>query len=35
MADQALRNPGSMTSGAPEMEMGAQNQIQSQLDELM
>ena len=35
MADQALRNPGSMTGGAPEMEMGAQNQIQSQLDELM
>ena len=34
MADQALRNPGSMTSGAPEMEMGAQSQIQSQLDEL-
>jgi len=35
MDDQALRNPGSMTGGAPEMEMGAQNQIQSQLDELM
>ena len=35
MGDQALRNPGSMLNGAPEMEMGAQNQIQSQLDELM